>query len=114
MLTKDRLFGIIVLADYVLNKGSKAILVGLTKLGVNAITVNPTVTAETAEDKGSFHPPDDARSSPRLFDRPLWGKRSLWVRGEPSYRPDESLYVNTSYQPRQPNDLPETHGHLVG
>lgn len=114
MLTKDRLFGITVLADYVLNKGSQAILDGLTKLGVNAITVNPTVTAEAAENKGSFHPPDDARSSPRLFDRPRWGKRSLWVRGEPSYRPDESLYVNTSYQPRQPNDLSEIHGHLVG
>ena len=42
MSTKDRLFGITVLADYVLNEGGQSILDGLIKLGVNAITVNPT------------------------------------------------------------------------
>ena len=76
--------------------------------------MNPIVTAEGTESNGSWQPPDDAGSSPRLFDRPLWGKRELWVRSGPSYIPDLSLYADTSYQPKQPNDLTAAHGHLVG
>lgn len=112
--SEDRLFGITVLADFVLNEGVDPILDRLEKQGVNAVAVNPIVTAEGTESNGSWQPPDDAGSSPRLFDRPLWGKRELWVRSGPSYIPDLSLYADTSYQPKQPNDLTEAHGHLVG
>ena len=114
MPSNDRLFGITVLADFVLNEGINPILDGLAKQGVNAIAVNPIVTAEAAEGQGSWQPPSDAGSSPRLFDRPLWGKKELWVRSGPSYTPDVSLYSDTSYKPKQPNDLTEAHGHLVG
>jgi hypothetical protein len=114
MSDSKRLFGITVLADFILNEGVNPILDGLAKLGVNAVAVNPIVTGEAAEGQGSWQPPDDAGSSPRLFDRPLWGKRELWVRSGPSYTPDVSLYADTSYKPKQPNDLTEAHGHLVG
>lgn len=114
MNNEDRLFGITVLADFIVNEGVEPILDGLQRRGVNAVALNPTVTAEAKEGEGSFQPPADAGSSSRLFDRPLWGKRSLWVRTGPSYTPDVSLYSETTYQPKQPNDLTESHGHLVG
>ena len=113
--SEDRLFGITVLADFVLNEGIDGILDNITeRAGANAIAVNPIVTAEAAEGVGSWQPPADAGSSPRVFDRPLWGKTSLWVRSGPSYRPNTSLYAGSPYQPKQPNDLTEKHGALVG
>ncbi len=114
MPSDNRLFGVTVMADFVLNEGVEPILDGLAKQGVNAVAVNPIVTAEASEGEGSWQPPSDAGSSPRLFDRPLWGKRELWVRSGPSYRPEVSLYSDTSYKPKQPNELTEAHGHLVG
>lgn len=112
---KDRLFGITVLADFVLNEGVDGTLDNITeRAGANAIAVNPIVTAEAAKGEGSWQPPADAGSSPRVFDRPLWGKTSLWVRSGPSYYPNTSLYSGSLYQPKKPNDLTERHGELVG
>jgi len=55
---KDRLFGITVLADFVLNEGVEGILDNITeRAGANAIAVNPIVTAEAAEGEGSWQPP---------------------------------------------------------
>ncbi len=112
---KERLFGITVLADFVLNEGIEGILDNITgRAGANAIAVNPIVTAEAEEGQGSWQPPADAGSSPRLFDRPLWGKRELWVRSGPSYHPNEGLYAGSTYKPKKPNDLTDEYGHLVG
>ena len=61
-----------------------------------------------------FQPPDDAGSSPRLFDRLLWGHRSLWVRSGPSYTADEKRYSGGRYRPRQTNDLTARSGHIIG
>ena len=91
-----RTFGITVLADFILNEGVDGVLDTLTqRAGVTAVALNPTVTAATEEGNGSFQPPTDAGASPRIFDRPLWGKTSLWVRSGPSYIPDESLFADT-------------------
>ena len=46
MSDSKRLFGITVLADFILNEGVNPILDGLAKLGVNAVAVNPIVTGE--------------------------------------------------------------------
>jgi hypothetical protein len=115
LASDQRFFGITVLADFILNEGVDGVLDNLTeRAGVTAVALNPTVTAESEEGNGSFQPPTDAGSSPRLFDRPLWGKRSLWVRSGPSYYPDESLYSDTPYRPRQPNDLTKHYGDVIG
>jgi hypothetical protein len=114
MATK-RFLGITVLSDFILNEGVEGVLDTLTqRAGATAVALNPTVTAPTEEGVGSFQPPSDAGSSPRLFDRPLWGKRSLWVRGAPSYEPNEAYYTETPYKPRKTNDLTEKHGAIIG
>ncbi|MHC4878941.1 MAG: hypothetical protein ACYTGL_21020 [Planctomycetota bacterium] len=113
MAGKDFL-GITVLGDFILSEGVEPIIENLQRVGASAVTVNPTVTAPGDENNGSFQPPIDAGSSPRVFDRPLWGKHSLWVRSGVSYHPNADLYQDSGYSPRQPNDLTDEHGAIIG
>jgi hypothetical protein len=109
-----RFLGITVLSDFVLSEGIDAVLGNLERAGATAVACNPTVTAPGTEANGSWQPPSDAGASVRLFDRPLWGKRELWVRSGPSFRPNPELYHDTPYRPRQANDLTERDGPVVG
>ncbi len=114
-MSEKRLLGITVLADFILNEGVESVLDNLVeRAGATAVALNPTVTAPSEVGAGSFQPPTDAGSSPRLFDRPLWGRRSLWVRSAPSYHPRIPYYADTPYKPREPNELTDEHGDLVG
>lgn len=111
---KQRFLGITVLGDYILCEGPQAVLDNVCRAGADAVACNPTVTAPAAEGTGSFQPPIDAGSSPRVFDRPLFGKRALWVQSGPSFRPNPDCYKDSPYPPRQPNELTEQHGHVIG
>jgi hypothetical protein len=78
-----------------------------------AVACNPTVTAPGDASSGSWQPPADAGASVRLFDRPLWGKRELWVRSGPSFVPNAAYYQDTPYAPRPANDLTHSEGPIV-
>jgi hypothetical protein len=106
--------GITVLGDYILSEGADSILERLDRAGATAVACNPTVTAPADEGQGSFQPPSDAGTSPRTFDRPLFGKHALWVRSSPSYYPDVELYRDSPYQPRAADDLTDEHGAVIG
>jgi hypothetical protein len=49
-----------------------------------------------------------------LFDRPLFGKRALWVKSAVSYSPDASKYLGSPYGPREPVELTHSDGHVIG
>lgn len=106
--------GITVLADFILSEGVEPVIENLVRVGATAVACNPTVTAAAAEGEGSYQPPLDAGSSPRVFDRPLFGKKALWLYSGPSFRPRPELYRESPYGPREPNALTEQHGELVG
>ncbi len=106
--------GITVLGDFILSEGIEPILENLQRVGATAVACNPTVTAPADRHTGSFQPPDDAGSSPRLFDRMLFGKRALWVRSGPSFCPRTDFYSGITYPPRRPNDLTDQYGSLIG
>ena len=110
---RRRPLGITVLGDFLLSEGISAVLENIRRAGATAVACNPTVTAAANEGTGSFQPPIDRGSSPRVFDRLLFGKPSLWVRSGVSYRPHASFYRNSLYGPRKPNDLTEAHGAIV-
>ena len=113
-MERDRFLGITVLADYVCSEGVEPILYNvMERAGVNAVAINPTVSALAAEHEGTFQPPSDAGTSPRLFDRPLWGKKSLWVRTAPSFEPNRSLYGEAPYEPRKANTLTREYGDII-
>ena len=68
-----RFLGFTVFCDFIQSEGIDAVLDNLDRAGATAVAINPTVTEPSAKGEGTFQPPDDAGSSPRLFDRPLWG-----------------------------------------
>ncbi|MCP3695288.1 MAG: hypothetical protein GY917_24025, partial [Planctomycetaceae bacterium] len=110
----QRVLGITVLGDFILSEGVEPVIRNLQRAGVTAVACNPTVTAAADEQTGSFQPPIDAGSSPRVFDRPLFGQQALWVRSGVSYQPDRECYQDCDYAARQPNDLTHEHGHVIG
>ena len=110
----QKTFGITVLGDFIVSEGVTQVVRNLLRVGATAVATNPTVTARCADGDGSFQPPADAGSSPRRFDRPLFGEHALWVRGGPSFRPHEDLYANCKYGPRQVNDLTKMNGPIIG
>ncbi|WP_166819736.1 hypothetical protein [Thalassoroseus pseudoceratinae] len=114
MTRNNRFLGVTVLGDYILSEGAENVLKNLQEIGATAVATNPTVTAPATKENGSFQPPTDAGSSPRVFDRPLFGQTSLWVRGGPSYHPDPQFYRDSPYSPRKPNDLTDEYGAVIG
>jgi len=110
---RRRPLGITVLGDFLLSEGVSAVLENIHRAGATAVACNPTVTAPADEETGSFQPPIDRGSSPRVFDRPLFGKPALWVRSGVSYHPNSEFYRDSPYVPRKPNDLTHAHGAVV-
>ncbi len=106
--------GITVMSPYIQNEGIDGILKSLDLAGANAVAVNTSVTAPCAEGEGFWMPPTDAGASPRVFDRPLWGRTALWARGGPAFKSKEEFYEGCVYRPRQPNDLTESDGAIMG
>lgn len=111
--TTRRVLGVTVLADFILSEGIEPIVENLTRTGVTDVACNPTVTAPAPEGTGTFQPPADAGSSPRLFDRELFGRRALWVQSAPSYVPCPDFYSHSPYGPRRVKDLTAEHGNVI-
>ena len=109
-----RFLGITVIPYYILYEGVERVLKNLVdRAEATAVACSPFIGVPAEEGRGRFQPPDDAGSSPRIFDRPLWGKKALWIRGAPSFYPCKDYYSETPYNPPPPNDLTEKYGHVV-
>ncbi|MFT5127639.1 MAG: hypothetical protein ACI8W8_001245 [Rhodothermales bacterium] len=102
-------FGITVMPEYIQSEGIDPVLDRLQELGVNQVATSPYLMLPAAEGEGHREPPIDAGAGKlRLLDRPLWGKRELWFRITPSFRPNPARYRGLRYQPppcEQPSDL---------
>ncbi len=59
-------------------------------------------------------PISSAGSSPRLLDRPLWGRHLLWVRAAPNYHPHRAYYRDYVCSARQPNQPTDAHDSVIG
>lgn len=92
--------GITVLPEYFQVEGVDSVISRCISAGATAIATSPYIMREVSENEGSREPPIDAGAGKvRLLERPLWGKRELWVETTPSYSPDLKLYQETSYSP---------------
>jgi hypothetical protein len=110
---RQRVLGVTVLADFILSEGVSPIVDNLVRIGATAVACNPTVTSPASPGAGTFQPPADAGSSPRQFDRDLFGKRALWVQSAPSYEPNASFYQSSPYRPRTTKELTHQHGDVI-
>lgn len=109
-----REIGITVLPEFFQNEGVEGVLDNLARAGATAIATSPYVMAPEAEGRGSREPPiDGGAGKVRLLDRPLWGRRELWVRTAPSFAPDRALYEGLRYRPAEPDDLTAKEGETV-
>jgi len=110
-----RFLGVTVLPEYIQSEGIDGVLDNLVnKVGANAVATSPYLMEEADKQTGNREPPGDAGAgSVRLLDRPLFGKREVWVRTAPSFVPDKSLYEGLRYQPAAPDDLTNRQGHIV-
>jgi hypothetical protein len=108
--------GVTVLPEFFQVEGVEHVLDNLTRrAGVSAIATSPYVMRPTDDGDGSREPPIDAGAgSVRILDRPLWGRRDLWVRTAPSYAPDRSLYEGLRYRPAGPDAFTDRDGARIG
>ncbi|HET6518894.1 MAG TPA: hypothetical protein VFG47_03630 [Geminicoccaceae bacterium] len=115
MTAPGRFLGITVMPEYIQSEGVDGVLDNLARAGATAVTTSPYVMAPADDGAtGAREPPADAGAGGvRLLDRPLWGRRELFVRTAPSFAPDPSLYAGLRYQPAQPTDLTGRDGPVV-
>ncbi|MBL8834930.1 MAG: hypothetical protein JNL66_01740, partial [Alphaproteobacteria bacterium] len=110
-----RTVGITVFPEFFLTEGVDTVLDNLQRRArVTAIATSPYVMAAADAATGTREPPIDAGAgSVRLLDRPLWGRRELFVRTAPSFAPDRGLYRGLRYQPPQPDALTHEQGATI-
>ncbi len=108
--------GVTVMPEFYQHESIDGVLDNLTELAaVTSVTTSPYVMEPVADGDGQREPPIDAGAGKvRLLDRPLWGRRELWVRTAPSFTPEGSLYEGCPYQPPKPCSLTAESGELVG
>ena len=109
-----RRLGMTVLGDFILSEGSAQVVDNLLQAGVTDVATNPTVSAPAPRGTGTLQPPADAGTSPRKFDRPLFGHSALWLQSAPSFHPDRTLYRQQKYGPRRVKELTDASGHVIG
>jgi hypothetical protein len=86
--------------EYIQSEGIQSVLDRIQRVGANQVATSPYQLIQTARGDGHREPPIDAGAGKvRLLDRPLWGKRELWFRITPSFRPNPGLYHGLRYQP---------------
>lgn len=115
MTGTDRSVGVTVLPEFFQTEGVERVLDNIQhRAGATAIATSPYVMRPVAAGEGSREPPIDAGAgSVRVLDRPLWGRRDLWVRTSPSYAPDRALYAGLRYQPAEPDEHTARQGDVV-
>lgn len=114
-MAQRRFVGVTVLPEYLQSEGVDKVLDRLvTDAKVTAVATSPYLMEPTDEKNGKREPPADAGAGAvRLLDRPLWGKRELFVRTAPSFVPDKKLYKGLRYQPTEPTKLTREQGKII-
>lgn len=113
-MAAPKLLGVTVLPEYIQSEGIDGLLNNLTRIGANAVATSPYLMEEADPQTGQREPPADADAgSVRLLDRPLFGKREVYVKTAPSFVPDRTLYAGLRYQPSEPTDLTHQQGQIL-
>lgn len=114
-MKSQRFLGVTVLPEYIQSETVEGVLDTLVhRVGANAVATSPYLMEEADRETGNREPPADAGAGAvRLLDRPLWGKREVWVKTAPAFVPDPDLYRGLRYQPPPPNELTRRRGRII-
>ena len=103
--------GVTVMPEWFQYEGVDAVLDRLQRIGATALATSPYVMAACTDGEGGREPPADGDAGKvRPLDRPLWGRRELWVRTAPSFEHDLSRYRGLRYQPSPPDAATHAEG----
>lgn len=94
-----RQLGVVLTAAEALSEGVDVVLDNIVRAGATAISPTLGIMVETRPGEGTREPPLDVAGQVRLLDRPLWGKRELYLRGYVPHEPDPSIWVDVPYAP---------------
>ena len=108
--------GITVLPEYIQSEGVDRVIETLADgAGATNVTTSPYVAAASTPGVGHREPPiDGGAGKARLLDRPLWGKREVWMTASSSFLPQSALYQGIPYDPPEPGPLTEKEGPIIG
>jgi hypothetical protein len=97
-VAKKRL-GVVLTPAEVQDEGLERVLDNIAGAGADAVSPTLGVYAEARPGEGQREPPLDVAGEARLLDRPLWGKRELWLRGWSPHPHDPDLWAEVPYPP---------------
>ena len=100
--------GIVVTPAEVQFEGLETVLDNVAeRAGASMVSTTLGVFEPVADGEGQREPPLDVLGHGRLLDRPLWGRRSLWVRSYVPSDPDPDLYAGLPYPAPKAAPRPE-------
>ncbi|MFO8037579.1 MAG: hypothetical protein R6U57_13230 [Anaerolineales bacterium] len=98
----EKFLGILVTPDDVQNEGLEPVFDNIAKTGAKAISFAPWISHPAGKGRGSRLPDLHIDGYKRRLDRPLFGKREVYLESFLSYTPDEGLYSGGIYSPPTP------------
>ena len=94
-----RPLGVVLTPAEVQDEGLDRVLDNVVSAGATAISPTLGIYAPGRPGEGSREPPLDVSGEVRLLDRPLWGKRELWLRGYAPHPPDLATWADVPFSP---------------
>lgn len=94
-----RQLGVVLTPAEVQDEGVDRVLDTIVQAGATAISPTLGVYAPAPDGQGSREPPLDVSGQVRLLDRPLWGRRELWMRGYTPHPPAPDIWADVPYPP---------------
>jgi hypothetical protein len=91
--------GITITSGELASDGVEPVLDAVANIGGNAIGLPTNITVESTAVDGLREPPLDVDGQVRVLDRPLWGKRELYVKRYPVHDGDPQLWSDLPWNP---------------
>ena len=91
--------GIVLTAAEIQSEGVAPVLDAIAATGATAIETALGVVAVGAPGDGTREPPLDVEGQVRLLDRPLWGRREIYLKSYTPHPPDPDIWRYTGYSP---------------
>lgn len=102
---EGRFLGVVVPPAYAQDRGAEQVLDTLAIAPVTAICTYPAVARPVDTGRGSRMPDLHVDGHRRVLERPLWGKRELWVESVPAYEPQRSRSTDDGYPTPPPPSM---------
>ncbi len=99
--------GIVLTTAEIESEGLDAVLDNIARTGATALSTSLGVLVPGRLGDGTREPPLDVDGAARLLDRPLWGRRELYLKGYAPHEAHPALWAKVAYPP--PTVAPPEH-----